>query len=123
MQTIIFIEGNIAWKFSLTTTDHLNFRPDLPSPTSEGNSKILEDLQKDRTKLTSEGGGTDDQCKDMEHRQPDVNHNGVDRSDSLNNGSLSPRGPLTSFHGLNIIADQMGQEGEGKTIRLCYLEG
>lgn len=66
--------------------------------------------------MTSEGCcGTDDQCKDMEDRQPDVNHNGVDRSDSLNISNISP-GPLTgtSLHGLNIIAEQMAQDGEGK---------
>lgn len=91
--------GNLEWQ-------------DLPSPTSEGNSKVLEDLQNDRTKLTSEANGTDDQCEDMEGRQPDANHNNeLNRSDSHNSDNLSP-GPLTSFHGLNIIAEQMGQEGE-----------
>ena len=76
-------------------------------------SKVLEDLQNDRTKLTSEANGTDDQCEDMEGRQPDANHNNeLNRSDSHNSDNLSP-GPLTSFHGLNIIAEQMGQEGEG----------
>lgn len=85
---------------------------DLPSPTSEGNSKVLEDLENDRTKLTSEANGTDDQCKEMEDRQPDANHNNeLNRSDSLNGGNLSP-GALTSFHGLNIIAEQMGQGEE-----------
>ena len=75
----------------------------------------MADLENDRTNLTSEGGGTDDQYKDMEDRQPDVNHNGVERCDSMtsgNSGNISP-GPFTSFHGLSIIADTMGQEGEG----------
>lgn len=66
--------------------------------------------------MTSEGTGTEDQYKDMEDRQPDVNQNGVDRSDSLssdNSGGLSP-GTFTSFHGLSIIADSMSRDGAGK---------
>lgn len=86
------------------------------SPVSEVNTKILADLENDRANLTSEGSQTDDQYNDIGNRQPDVNQNGVDRYDSLNSGSsgsLSP-GPFTSFHGLSIIADKMGQDGEGK---------
>ena len=100
-------------------------RQDLPSPTSEGNSKVLEDLENDRTKLTSEANGTDDQCKEMEDRQPDANHNNeLNRSDSRNGGNLSPSA-LTSFHGLNIIAEQMGQGEEGNTIGMfkCLVKG
>ena len=83
------------------------------SPATEVNSNILEDLQNDRTNMTSEGCcETNDQCKDMEHRQPDVNQNGVHRTDSLNSCNASP-GAFTSFHGLNILAEQMGQDGEG----------
>lgn len=96
-------------------------RQDLPSPTLEGNSKVLEDLENDRAKLTSEANGTDDQCKDMEDRQPDANHNNeLNRSDSFNGGNLSP-GALTSFHGLNIIAEQMGQGEEG--MFKCLVKG
>lgn len=53
----------------------------------------------------------------MENGQPDADQNSIERHDSLssdNSGNLSPV-PFTSFHGLNIIADSMGQ-GEGKTI-------
>lgn len=87
----------------------------LSSPTTEVNSKILEDLQNDRTNMTSEGCcETSNECKDMDNRQPDINQNGVPRTDSINSGNISP-GPFTSFHGLNILAEQMGQDGEGIT--------
>lgn len=86
------------------------------SPAPEVNTNILADLEINRGSMTSEGTGTEDQYKDMEDRQPDVNQNGVDRSDSLssdNSGGLSP-GTFTSFHGLSIIADSMSRDGEGK---------
>jgi len=84
------------------------------SPNTEISSKILEDLQNDRKNMTSEGCcDTDEHCKDMEHRQPDVNQNGVHRSDSLQSDIVSP-GAFTSFHGLNILSEQMAQDGEGK---------
>ena len=88
----------------------------LSSPVAEVNTKILADLENDRANLTSEGSWTDDQYNSMSNRQPDVNQNGVDRYDSLSSGSsgiISP-GSFTSFHGLSIIADKMGQDGEGK---------
>ena len=76
-------------------------------------SKMLEDLQNDRNNMTSEGCcDTDEHCKDMGHRQPDVNQNGVDRHDSLKSDIVSP-GAFTSFHGLNILSEQMAQDGEG----------
>ncbi|XP_073246114.1 intersectin-2-like isoform X3 [Porites lutea] len=84
------------------------------SPAPEVNTNILADLEINRGSMTSEGTGTEDQYKDMEDRQPNVNQNGVDRSDSLssdNSGGLSP-GTFTSFHGLNIIADSMSRDGE-----------
>lgn len=88
------------------------------SPTTEISSKSLEDLQNDRNNMTSEGCcETDDHCKDMEHRQPDVNQNGVHRTDSLNSGIVSPEA-FTSFHGLNILSEQMGQDGEGNIIQI-----
>ena len=63
--------------------------------------------------MTSEGCcETDRQCKDMEHRQPDVNQNGVHRTDDI----VSP-GAFTSLHGLNILSKQMAQDGEGNIIR------
>ncbi|CAH3172046.1 unnamed protein product [Porites lobata] len=83
------------------------------SPATEVNTNILADLEINRGSMTSEGTGTEDQYKDMEDRQPNVNQNGVDRSDSLssdNSGGLSP-GTFTSFHGLNIIADSMSRDG------------
>lgn len=86
------------------------------SPAPEVNTNILADLEINRGSMTSEGTGTEDQYKDMEDRQPDVNQNGVDRSDSLssdNSGGLSP-GTFTSFHGLSIIADSMSRDGAGK---------
>jgi len=86
------------------------------SPASEVNTKILADLENDRTSMTSEGSRTDEQCRDMENRQPDINQNGVYRQDSLSSsssGNISPGPAFTSFHGLNIIADSMAQEGEG----------
>lgn len=86
------------------------------SPAPEVNANILADLEINRGSMTSEGTGTEDHYKDMEDRQPNVNQNGVDRSDSLssdNSGGLSP-GTLTSFHGLNIIAESMSRDGEGE---------
>lgn len=72
--------------------------------------------------MTSEGCcETDDQCKDMEYRQPDVNQNGVHRTDSINSGNASP-GSFTSFHGLNILAEQMGKDGEGNVEKLFIIE-
>lgn len=90
------------------------------SPAPEVNTNILADLEINRGSMTSEGTGTEDQYKDMEDRQPNVNQNGVDRSDSFssdNSGGLSP-GTFTSFHGLNIIADSMSRDGEGKEVFL-----
>ena len=90
------------------------------SPAPEVNTNILADLEIKRGSMTSEGTGTEDQYKDMEDRQPNVNQNGVDRSDSLssdNSGGLSP-GTFTSFHGLNIIAESMSRDGEGKEALL-----
>lgn len=88
------------------------------SPKTEFSSKILEDLQNDRNNMTSEGCcETDEHCKDMEDRQPDVNQNGVHRIDSLKSDIVSP-GAFTSLHGLNILAEQMSQDGEGNTIHL-----
>ena len=90
------------------------------SPATEVNTNILADLEINRGSMTSEGTGTEDQYKDMEDRQPNVNQNGVDRSDSLssdNSGGLSP-GTFTSFHGLNIIADSMSRDGAGKEALL-----
>lgn len=82
------------------------------SPKTEFSSKILEDLQNDRNNMTSEGCcETDEHCKDMEDRQPDVNQNGVHRIDSLKSDIVSP-GAFTSLHGLNILAEQMSQDGE-----------
>ena len=91
--------------------------PDLlsSSPVSDVNTKILADLALEHTNLTSEGNGTNDH-NSMEDRQLGVNRNGMERHDSLGSGngdSLSP-GSFTSFHGLNIIADSMGHDGEGK---------
>ena len=86
------------------------------SPTPVVKTNILADLEINRGSMTSEGTGTEDQYKDMEDRQPNVDQNGVDRSDSIssdNSGGLSP-GTFTSFHGLNIIADSMSRDGEGK---------
>lgn len=89
--------------------------PDLlsSSPVSDVNTKILADLALEHTNLTSEGNGTNDH-NSMEDRQLGVNRNGMERHDSLGSGngdSLSP-GSFTSFHGLNIIADSMGHDGE-----------
>lgn len=98
---------NIEW--SQVSQDLLS-----SSPASEVNAKTLADLEIDRSNMTSEGSGTNDQRKDMEDRQPDVNQNGVERCNSLssgNSGSFSP-GAFTSFHGLNIVGDSMSQEGE-----------
>ena len=56
----------------------------------------------------------------MENGQPDADQTRMERHDSLssdNSGNLSPV-PFTSFHGLNIIADAMGQ-GEGETNMEC----
>lgn len=86
------------------------------SPAPEVNTNILADLEINRGSMTSEDSGTEDQYKDMEDRQPDINQNGVDRSDSFssdNSGGLSP-GTFTSFHGLNIIAESMSRDGEGE---------
>ena len=64
--------------------------------------------------MTSEGCcETDKHCKDMEDRQPDVNQNGVHRIDSLKSDTVGP-GAFTSLHGLNILSEQMAQDGEGK---------
>lgn len=93
------------------------------SPVSEVNAKILADLENNRTNLTSEGSRTDDQYSSMGNRQPDANQNGVERHDSLSNGSsgnLSP-GPFTSFQGLNIIASTMGKEGEGEKNKSFFV--
>lgn len=88
------------------------------SPKTEFSSKILEDLQNDRNNMTSEGCcETDELCKDMEDRQPDVNQNGVHRIDSLKSDIVSP-GAFTSLRGLNILSEQMSQDGEGNTIHL-----
>ena len=66
--------------------------------------------------MSSEGRcDTDEHCKDMEHRQPDVNQNGVHRTDSLKSDVGTP-GAFTSFHGLNILSEQMAQDGEGSII-------
>ena len=68
--------------------------------------------------MSSEGCcDTDEYCKDMEHRHPDVNQNGTQRSDSLKSDIVSPGG-FTSFHGLNILSEQMSQDGEGNIIHV-----
>ena len=66
--------------------------------------------------MTSEGCcETDEHCKDMEDRQPDVNQNGVHRINSLKSDTVGP-GAFTSLHGLNILSEQTSQDGEGNTI-------
>jgi len=108
--------GNFVEKDSDETIEWQEVSQDLSSsPASEVNTKILADLENDRTSMTSEGSRTDEQCRDMENRQPDINQNGVYRQDSLSSsssGHISPGPAFTSFHGLNIIADSMAQEGE-----------
>ena len=90
------------------------FREEVPEslvlslPKTEINSKVLEDLQNDRNNMTSEGCcETDEHCKDMEDRQPDVNQNGVHRIYSLKSDTVSP-GAFTSLHGLSILSEQNG---------------
>ena len=63
--------------------------------------------------MTSANCGTTDQFdKGCANRQPDVNHNGVEKSSSVNEGDISP-GPFTSFHGLSLIEESLAQGGEG----------
>lgn len=65
-----------------------------------------------------------DDHNSMENGQPDADGTRMERHDSLssnNSGNLSPV-PFTSFHGLNMIADAMGQ-GEGETNTLELVSG
>lgn len=83
------------------------------SPTSEVNT--LAKLSQERKDLSSEENGMDDH-NSMENGQPDADGTRMERHDSLssnNSGNLSPV-PFTSFHGLNMIADAMGQGEESE---------